>query len=130
MPTANCSCLLQRHASSQHASVPTVVLWLLLDSPPRKAGLSVLLQDRRHEAEVDGAVRDGHVSSGQEPQACWLWLPDLLRIVVGGGCDAQCETNFSPWDTSQLSRPQLSVSQMSQVASGVLLDGLNLMLDS
>lgn len=84
MPTANCSCLLQSHASFQHASVPTVVLWLLPDSPPRKARLSVLLQDGRHEAEVDGAVRDGHVSFGQ---ACWLRLPDLLRVVVGGGFD-------------------------------------------
>lgn len=56
----------QSHASCQHASVPTVVLWLLPDSPPRKARLPVLLQDGRHEAEVDGAVRDGHVSLRQD----------------------------------------------------------------
>lgn len=62
----------QSHASRQHASVPTVVLWLLPDSPARKARLPVLLQDGRHEAEVDGAVRDGHVSFGQEPQVYWL----------------------------------------------------------
>lgn len=101
MSPANCSCLLQSHASFQHASVPTVVLWLLPDSPPRKARLSVLLQDGRHEAEVDGAVRDGHVSFGQEPEACWLWLPDLLRVMVGSGFDAHSKT----WDTSRLSRP-------------------------
>lgn len=96
MPTANCSCLLPSHASFQHASVPTVVLWLLPDSPPRKARLSVLLQDGRHETEVDGAVRDGHVSVGQEPQARGLWLPDRLRIVAGGGSDAWCEMSSFP----------------------------------
>lgn len=56
MPAARMLLFQQSHAHCQHASVPTVVLWLLPDSPPRKARLSVLLQDGGHEAEVDGAV--------------------------------------------------------------------------
>ena len=52
-----------RPAASLSPSPPAVVLWILFNSSPREAGLPVLLQDGGYEAEVDGTVRDGHVSA-------------------------------------------------------------------
>lgn len=48
-----------------------VVVRLLPNPPPGQTGLPVLLQDRGDEEEVDGAVRNGHVSmSGCSSPGC------------------------------------------------------------
>lgn len=49
------------HSLFSIPSVPAVVLRLLSNPPPGETGFPVLLQDGRHQAQVDGAVRDGHV---------------------------------------------------------------------
>ena len=42
--------------SPLRTSLPTVVLWVLPDTPSGETGLPVLLQDRGHQEEVDGTV--------------------------------------------------------------------------
>lgn len=51
-----CSAAVRAAVQSVLSFPLAVVLWLLPNPPPRKAGLPVLLQDRGNEEEVDGAV--------------------------------------------------------------------------